>query len=188
MSRKPCLYLVLGVLATISLGAVTNQATPLPSVLEQGVALHSTGVEFPDGTLQTTAYGGNYGAPEQVFQDSCSVTQATATGFGNCDLATTVPAGKRLVIETVSGFGFTENFIMGSGVLTAGSFSHSFPMLNSESSSTGLRYLGFNHAVRLYVDGPATLEFDLMGGFTTGASPDYFIGYSVSGYLVDVIP
>lgn len=62
MTEKCWLYFALGVTSVISLGNVFNQIVPLAT--DGGIALSDTGIAFPDGTVQTTAAGGD---PRRAF-------------------------------------------------------------------------------------------------------------------------
>jgi hypothetical protein len=55
MGEKRFLYFALGLLAVVSLGAVTNQFAPLAPT--SGLAFSDTAITFPDGTMQLTAAG-----------------------------------------------------------------------------------------------------------------------------------
>ncbi len=58
MSNKRFFYFTLGVLSVVSLGAVTNQ------LVANGLGLSDTGIIFPDGTVQTTAFAdGTFSIP-----------------------------------------------------------------------------------------------------------------------------
>ncbi|MCC3769542.1 hypothetical protein [Streptomyces sp. UNOC14_S4] len=92
-----------------------------------------------------------------------------------------------MTIETVTGFYFTDGGgMLGSAFMDIRGISYAFPWVECGAPipplSTARRFFGFNHAVRLYVDGPAVLQFDADGG--AGAGIDTADGeYSVTGYL-----
>ena len=112
--------------------------------------------------------------------------------IGRCILPDQVPGGRRLVIETVTGFYYSDGGVLGAALLSSGDprhIVHAFPWVQSGSlTNTGSdrRFYGFNHLVRLYVDGPATLQFDADGA--AGGSGDPSGGYSVSGFLEALPP
>jgi hypothetical protein len=188
MRRPSWFFLALGCIAFLTIGAVTNQIVPLDG--SSGITLDPSGVGFPDGTFQTTAFPGSFTGPAEVFYSSCHVTSSTATSTGRCQLPLTVPAGKRLVIETVTGYGYSQNIILGSAYLShsaagLGTTRTSFPWAQQINPISDRRYFGFNHFVHLYADGPATLQFDVAGATSSGTS-SYSLDYTVSGYLVDL--
>ena len=112
-----------------------------------------------------------------------------AVSIGRCVLPDSVPAGKRLVLETVTGFYYGDGAELGSAYLTVGKFRFAFPWVPCTVPSgppVNRRFYGFNHFVKIYVDGPAQLEFDGDGGSFTGASTSYSGTYAVSGHLIDL--
>jgi len=86
----------------------------------------------------------------------------------------------------------TLTYALGAALLSSGDprhIVHAFPWVQSGSlTNTGSdrRFYGFNHLVRLYVDGPATLQFDADGA--AGGIGDPSGGYSVSGFLEALPP
>ncbi|WP_157896133.1 hypothetical protein [Mycobacteroides chelonae] len=107
------------------------------------------------------------------------------TSLGRCTLPDQVPAGMRLTIETVTGYYSADGGgILGAAFLGfAGGLRYAFPWVECGTPPNNIRrFFGFNHAVRIYVDGPAVLEFDAAGG--SGAGIERASGqYSVSGFL-----
>ena len=111
------------------------------------------------------------------------------TSAGRCVLPDPVRAGKRLVIETVTGMYYQDGGLLGAAYLTVGNLRHAFPWVQCGSLTGGSedrRFHGFNHYVRLYVDGPATLRFDADGGASFGGGSDPSGSYTVTGYLEDL--
>ncbi|KRV48616.1 hypothetical protein AQ490_24040 [Wenjunlia vitaminophila] len=106
------------------------------------------------------------------------------TSIGRCVLPAGVPAGKRLVIETVTGHYYADGGVLGPAYMDANGVRYGFPwtQCGSLGHDTGdRRFYGFTHQVRLYVDGPATLQFDAYGAAGGTGQPSG--GYSVTGYL-----
>jgi LysM repeat protein len=118
--------------------------------------------------------------------------EMTNVSIGRCILPDQVPPGQRLVIETVTGYYYLDGGVLGAALLTYGDrnhIRHAFPWVqNGSLTNTGddRRFYGFNHNVRLYVDGPATLMFDADGAAGGGGDPSG--GYSVSGFLEALPP
>jgi hypothetical protein len=129
--------------------------------------------------------------PVAPFRTQCKMSDSSES-LGRCTLSKSVPAGKRLVLETVTGAYYGDGAVLGAAYLTikaANEFvEYAFPWVQSgalTSNSSDRRFYGFNHYVQLYVNGPASLQFDAAGGAFTG-SAHYSGWYSVSGYLVDL--
>jgi hypothetical protein len=116
----------------------------------------------------------------------------TSASIGRCVLPDQVPAGKRLVVETVTGYYHHDGGVLGAALLSYGDsrhIVHAFPWIQCGSltnTGTDRRFYGFNHFVRLYVDGPATLQFDAHGAAGGLSSPSG--GYSLSGFLEALPP
>ena len=97
-------------------------------------------------------------------------------------------------IETVTGYYYQDGGVLGAALLSYGDpghVVHAFPWVQCGSlTGTGddLRFYGFNHNVRLYIDGPASLQFDADGGSGFGGSGNPSGGYSVSGFLEGLPP
>jgi hypothetical protein len=110
---------------------------------------------------------------------------------GRCVLPDTVPKGKQLVLETVTGFYYGDGALIGAAYLTVGGYRFGFPWVQCSAPGPTFsdpRWYGFNHNVRIYIDGPATLQFDADGG-QGGGTPGYTHlsgSYAVSGHLVDI--
>jgi hypothetical protein len=116
----------------------------------------------------------------------------SAPSIGRAVLPDSVPSGKRLVLETVTGYYNGDGAILGAAYLdvyTGGEFvSYGFPWVQcgGEGDIRESRYFyGFNHYVRIYIDGPASLQFDVDGGSFSGAA-SYSGTYAVSGHLIDL--
>lgn len=114
--------------------------------------------------------------------------------LGRCVLPDKVPAGRRLVIETVTGMYNGDEEILGAAFLShgaAGTPRYAFPWILCGTAFDGKRrFFAFNHSVRIYVDGPATLQFDAAGGASVGGGIyDHPDGeYSISGFLEGLPP
>lgn len=126
---------------------------------------------------------------KDVFQSGCEFLSETDKSVGRCSLSNAVPAGKSLVLETVTGYYYGDSgATLGAAFLTIAGVRHAFPWVQCGSRTSSLedrRFYGFNHYVRLYIDGPATLQFDAAGA---AGGTSYSGGYSVSGYLQDIPP
>ncbi len=120
-----------------------------------------------------------------LFQSGGSFDN-TGDSIGRCVLPDTVPKGKRLIIETVTGFYYGDGAELGSAYLTVGRLQFAFPWIQYTSPGATFgdrRFYGFNHFVRIYVDGPAKLQFDADGGAVGGS----FSGtYPLSGHIEDL--
>lgn len=113
------------------------------------------------------------------------------TSLGRCVLPDRVPAGRRLVVETVTGMYFADGEVLGAAFLTLGGIRYAFPWVQCGSLGEGptdRRFFGFNHRVRLYVDGPAQLQFDADGGASHGGSGNPSGSYSLTGHLEGLPP
>lgn len=178
MKETRILYFALGVLVVVSVGAVS---------------LHDTGVEFPDGSFQKTAFGftATQAVQNRVFVSSLG-------GFQSCTAQAvlySVPAGKRLVIEWIS----AETSILGGApsthpvdvnVFTHDGFGHVYhpltqlkdPMMLGESVTLGARW---SSQVRLYSE--ASQDFKVYMCFDHLFEFQESVGFvSFSGYLIDV--
>ncbi len=107
-------------------------------------------------------------------------------------LPDTVPAGKQLILETVTGYYYGDGALIGAAYLSVGDYSFGFPWIQWAAPgavfATDRIWYGFNHNVRIYINGPATLQFDADGG-QGGGDPGYSKingAYAVSGHLVDI--
>jgi len=185
MIRKTAFYSIFGTAAVTSL-----------LVANADMSVDTSGITFPDGSFQSTAFEGLYGAPDNIYRSGCSVTKSTATSTGRCTVNRAIPAGKRLVIETVTGVGTADNQMLGAAYFSvdghdstgAYSVTYSFPWtVQSPDFNSTRDFIGFNFSGRLYVDGPASIVFNAYGGSGTGTN-NYSIRYGVSGYLVDITP
>jgi len=102
-----------------------------------------------------------------------------------------VPAGKRLVVQTVTGSYYGDGVIHGPAVLSVWQgpdrgVQYSFPWVQCGPMidiKEDRGYYGFNHSVHLYVDGPNTMQFDTAGGTYYGGDTSYNGQYSLSGFL-----
>ena len=102
-----------------------------------------------------------------------------------------VPPGKRLVIETVTGCYYGDGAVLGPAVLSVEQSddrlaNHSFPWVEGGAMSDlkqDRRFFGFNHYVRIYVNGPNSIQFDAFGGSFYGGDSSFSGRYTVSGFL-----
>ena len=94
-----------------------------------------------------------------------------------------VPAGKRLVIEYVSGFVTVDDFLRAVGIRTTVGVSlfHALPVVRTEAAAL-VETWSFGDPVRLYADGGSKVRLSLI----SGAAPLVFTG-SISGYLEDAL-
>ena len=115
--------------------------------------------------------------------------------IGRVILPDAVPAGKRLVIQTVTGWYYGDNATLGTALLTLNSMEFAFPWVpgnpccggdGNEHKDSSRRFYGFNHHVVLSADGPSKLQFDAAGGSFFGGSTSHEGAYSVYGYLIDI--
>ena len=133
-------------------------------------------------------------APHEPFSFTKKILNPPGSGLIEYDLFT-VPAGKRLVIETVSvfsratglfelrltypGIGFTNMFVLPMTL---------WPVQNPLPSE-GIIMSGL-HNMRLYVNGNLPVRLRMVGGFPLPApnqnSPT-FLDISISGHLIDEI-
>jgi LysM domain len=115
---------------------------------------------------------------------------------GLADIPDRVPAGKRLVIETVTGYCTCFGHLGPAVLFGLGDAPDSrivlqgFPWTQcpdyGDSHPNALNFLAFNHCVRMYVDGPAYLRFQPI---TALGLPSNVEGrYTVSGYLEAIPP
>ena len=106
------------------------------------------------------------------------------TSVGRCVLPHRVPAGRRLVLETVTG-AYSGDIVLGAAYLTVNNaVQYAFPWVQCGkpgSPTVTARFYGFNHFVHIYIDGPAVLQFDADGAVGGVKQEDGF--YAVSGYL-----
>src|SRR5262249_45244540 len=114
---------------------------------------------------------------EQIYQSTCNFDD-TSPSIGRCILPDAVPAGKRLILQTVTGWYYGDGAVLGSALLTLNRIPYAFPWVpgnpccggQQEREDDVRRFYGFNHYVVLSVDGPAELQFDADGGSFMGTS------------------
>jgi hypothetical protein len=129
--------------------------------------------------------------PVVPYLSTCSMGSSSSASMGRCDLPKSVPAGKRLIIETVTGVYYGDGTVLGAAYLTVSRIRFAFPWVQSGALTAGRedrRFYGFNHYGQIYVDGPQELVFDVYGGASYGSSASYSGEYAVAGYLVDLPP
>lgn len=170
----------------------------------------SGGVKFPDATVQTTAgltavtinstlTGNGTAVAPLGINSPLTIRNADNPAFqpvqfreiqiGGADTTTifTVPAGKRLVIETVSGNGniFSGQKFLALSINTTNSVGgsqmpHYFtPVFTGTQGS--FDFYSFNQSVRIYADPQTNI---VLSRNTTSGNVN--IGITVSGYYVDV--
>ncbi len=175
MKETRFLYFALGVLLVVSVGAV---------------GLHDKGIEFPDGSFQTSASGFTAATAVQG-QVSLSII-----GTSECSGWTTlyaVPSGKRLVIEWMNAQ--TEIFVGIAGTHPAdvsvrthngvGTVIYPFARLVFPDSIGSSFFFGtFFHAnVRLYSEG--NHDVDVLMCLNQEVTDNGIGKVSFTGYLVD---
>jgi hypothetical protein len=107
---------------------------------------------------------------------------------------TTVPAGKRLIIEHVSVYGqmlvgqTMRRAAIGTSLLNYNDGGYVFDDLTvSPQGSDGVKdYFVASQDVRLYADPGTQVLGTAIRNSTAGANPDTAVQFSISGYLVDV--
>lgn len=116
--------------------------------------------------LSLQAMAKNIASRVEPFRAECYMGNSTSKSFGHCTLSKEIPAGKRLIPETVTGY-IGDGAVLGMAYLTIEGIRYVFPWVISGTSfdaePTSRKFYGFNHVVKLYVDGPAILEFDTVG-------------------------
>lgn len=188
MREKRLLYFVLGVMAVVSTGAVTNQIAPLAPA--SGVALGDTGIRFPDGTEQTTAATDAGSAARNSFSASCRAF--TIGGGGSCRFPA-VPAGKIMVVEFVSAdVVFAESTIPGTlgGVelwveYALGGSDQVHTLVHHYQYKDSAEYDRYktSQPIRLYVDQQTTLTAVI------NDTVDHLNGtFWITGHYVDMVP
>lgn len=157
---------------------------PTSKLTVAGVIETTSGVKFPDGTVQTTAVSAMSSPPLQPFAKQLSAS--FLPGAEGTSAMFTVPAGKRLVIETVSllvtlPFGqIVESFTITTSVngqmIDCGLFPSPIPQSGSRS------IYGITQPLKIYADAGTQVTASIFRGF---ASQDGGFNLSISGYLVD---
>jgi hypothetical protein len=181
-----CVLLLLGcvlLLRAVQAGPATLQAqsrpsptpTPAPTPQEVNVVNPATS-PVPTRDVDNAA--------RQPFQ---AFLLCGFNGIGFCSDTFTVPAGKRLVIEFMSGTQalptsekaiWVQINVQNSGTSVA----HQFPLTLTSDDGVNASFVGA-HQTRLYADPSTTVEMDcLESGMSQGAC-----GASISGYLIDVL-
>ena len=166
-------------------GNVGIGTTAPASKLTVGGVIESTsgGVKFPDGTVQTTAVNKTSSPALQPFARSLVVLLPPV---GPAEAMFTVPAGKQLVIETVSleiGVISLENFVALTLRSTVGGEVVSYRLYANKVFSTAASTYGFTQPLKFYADPDTQVIATLIREYSTQAG-----GFSLtlSGYLVDV--
>jgi hypothetical protein len=125
--------------------------------------------------------------PLEPFSATCRFEGPHHGSPGHCGLSKSVPQGKRLVVETVTGTYSGQAEIAPAVLFSPGTdLELFFPWVETPSSSFsgGSRNFAFNHYVQAYVDGPSGLLFSTAGISFSGG---FFSGtYYLSGYLVNL--
>lgn len=164
-------------------GIGTN--APTSKLTVQGtIETTSGGVKFPDGSVQTTAFSAMSSPPLQPFANQLSAT--FPFGAAGTTAMFTVPAGKRLVIETVSlrvtlPFGqIVESFTITTSVNGQVIDSSLFPSPIPQSGSASIS--GVTQPLKIYADAGTQVIAGILRGF---AAADGAFTLAISGYLVD---
>ncbi|MBI1756804.1 MAG: hypothetical protein HYR64_06830 [Fimbriimonas ginsengisoli] len=120
---------------------------------------------------------------------SAVVKSSTTNNWGTQAIETvplyTVPSGKRLVVETISG---TAHGVTGLSLSTSfdtrldGAWSYTGVVWQSQGTIGNMSRFAFNHPVRLYADGGTPVSFAIMRS-DTSITGGRTIGFS--GYLID---
>ena len=158
---------------------------PTSKLTVQGtIETTSGGVKFPDGSVQTTAFSAMSSPPLQPFAKQLSAT--FPVGAPGTTASFTVPAGKRLVIETVSllvtlPFGqIVESFSITTSVNGQVIDCSLFPSPIPQSGSGSI--YGVTQPLKIYADAGTQVIAGILRGFAAG---DGSFTLAISGYLVD---
>ena len=167
-------------------GKVGVGTTAPTSKLTVAGAIETTlgGVKFPDGTVQTTAFSVQSSPPLQPFAKEVAGS-FTANGV-SASAMFTVPAGKRLVIETVSLLIFLpsgQNFDSVSIATSVGGQVVNYSLFPGPiPQSGGASLYGITQPLKIYADAGTQV---VATGLRAIASGDGTLNLVVSGYLVD---
>jgi hypothetical protein len=168
MNEKRFLYFALGVLTVVSVGAVS---------------LHDQGVQFPDGTLQTSAAVAAAHPALSSFKHYCTETISATATFNSCELPP-VPAGKMAVIEFIEGHLTTpgdqggEMWVGSSGFGWFGTVDLRHQQIDEYSNHISV----VSQPYRTYMDEGQYLALTVHRNVSVG---DAWFHVWVSGYLVD---
>ena len=163
-------FMFLGVLTLVAALNLEAEAAQTPS--EINVTVNNTPAN-PVPTKEVSS------PAKQPFQTDAS----SSSGFFD---VTTVPAGKRLVIETVTIRARIE--ISGSGLAPQihtrinGIPTTHLIVANLIDQDARLKHFGATHAVRLYADPSTTVRIDC----NAFVSANQLCTFTISGYFVDV--
>jgi hypothetical protein len=143
----------------------------------------SGGVKFPDGTVQTTAVNKTSSPALQPFARSLT---AQLPPVGSAEAMFTVPAGKQLVIETVSLEMVVisqENFVDLTLSATVGGEVVSYRLFANKVFSSPANTYAFTQPLKFYADPDTQVIATFQRRYSTVSG-----GFSLtlSGYLVDV--
>ena len=176
MKESRILYFVLG-----SLVVLTMAQAPL--------AVHSDGIEFPDGTIQTTAAVDLAAAARQSVNSLCIGSVDPGTNWGYCS-PYAVPTGKIFVLESISGAlgvppgqqgqAYLYRQPVGGGALIK---IHYLPLLLIDGTTNNFQLR--NNMLRAYFGEEQQVIFRVYRDDTVAE-----LGFevTVSGYLVDASP
>ena len=142
------------------------------------------GVKFPDGTGQTTAFSVQSSPPLQPFAKELAAS-FPASGT-SASAMFTVPAGKRLVIETVSLLIFLpsgQNFDSVSIATSVGGQTVNYSLFPSPIPQSGTVSLyGVTQPLKIYADAGTQVVAAILRPIASG---DGTLNLVISGYLVD---
>jgi hypothetical protein len=174
---------------------VTVTNTPLPTTITNtpAVTISGTPAVSVGNTIAAPLFVRSVDvASRQPFARDCVVNTFSTSGLGSCSFAA-VPAGKRWVIEGLSGLVIVDAglkpFSLNLQLCSAGYATDNFYPAAFQGNSafyTG-DYYTVNQPVRLYSDntgGCTGAPFFSVG--ISNTSPSAFAEFILSGYLVDV--
>lgn len=153
------------------------------------LSLNDTGIEFPDGSIQTSAALGLGATAQTGFNARCWGTMLSPNSNSLCT-AYTVPSGKILVLESVSlRFGKLPDQDMKAmlRVYSGGVLQDPLHWISYEQVGVDGSYAIYETTklMRMYFEAGESVVFQLLRILTAGN-----VGYdfAFSGYLVDAAP
>ena len=150
----------------------------------------SDNVQLVAGSNITVTPSGNTVTISAISQETArqafQVTRTASTPDDRVEATFSIPAGKRLVIESFSGSGITIGgqpecvFFMETSINGAQPVRHFFPADTSQFSLLASRRFLMGHGMRIYADGQVVLKFINLDASRVD------VEFAVSGYLVDL--